>query len=76
MVVYCHPGEKESVSMWYICGFHANFRAYYHAVLPQTIHFGCDGKPKLERSASILCAFGPSAIKLQCPRVSHAISLL
>ena len=76
--VRCIPGEKERVSARYIiintrisCEFS---RVLQHGAAPN--HFRCDRKRKLEQSASILCAFEPSATKLQSPRVSPATSLL
>ena len=61
-VVYC---RKYAV-------LNAKFHVYYYTVPSQTI-FWCDRK---ERSDLILCAFKPSATKLQWPWVSPTTSLL
>ena len=77
--VYYYPGEKERVSARYIIvntRISREFSRFIRTVLPQTVHFRCDRKHKLEESASILCAFEPSATKLQRPWVSPATSLL
>ena len=65
------PGEKEPISARYIIiNTHISreiSRIILHGTPPQTVHFRCDRKRKLERSALILCVFKPSATKFQRP---------